>query len=92
MIHLKNITVAFESKSLLDGVSCHFASGTLCALVGRNGAGKSSLLKVLAAIDSPKSGEVIVGGRRPDPYPLSHVAVHRIKCNSDRAGGEASVV
>ena len=63
MIHLKKITVAFESKSLLDGVSCHFASGTLCALVGRNGAGKSSLLKVLAAIDSPKSGEVIVGGK-----------------------------
>ena len=62
MIRLENITVAFDTKSLLQSASCHFAEGTLTALVGRNGAGKSSLLKVLAAIDSPNGGDIIIGG------------------------------
>ena len=63
MIELKKITLAFDSKSILQSADCTFRRGTLTALVGRNGAGKSTLLRVLAAIDAPKSGEVIVGGK-----------------------------
>ena len=63
MIKFEKITVAFGSRTLLDSAECTFTRGTLNALVGRNGAGKSSLLRILAAIDSPKSGEVVVGGK-----------------------------
>ena len=63
MITLSKISLAFDSKSILQSADCIFAEGTLTALVGRNGAGKSTLLRVLAAIDAPKSGEVIVGGK-----------------------------
>ena len=64
MIKLEKITVAFGSRTLLDSAECTFTRGTLNALVGRNGAGKSSLLRILAAIDSPNSGEVVVGGKQ----------------------------
>ena len=63
MIKFEKITVAFGSRTLLDSAECTFTRGTLNALVGRNGAGKSSLLRILAAIDSPNSGEVVVGGK-----------------------------
>lgn len=63
MIKFEKITGAFGSRTLLDSAECTFTRGTLNALVGRNGAGKSSLLRILAAIDSPKSGEVVVGGK-----------------------------
>ena len=63
MITLSKISLAFDSKSILQSADCTFAEGTLTALVGRNGAGKSTLLRVLAAIDAPKSGEVIVGDK-----------------------------
>ena len=63
MIELKKITLAFDSKSILQSADCTFRRGTLTALVGRNGAGKSTLLKVLAALDAPKGGEVMVDGK-----------------------------
>ena len=63
MIELKKITLAFDSKSILQSADCTFRRGTLTALVGRNGAGKSTLLKVLAALDAPKGGEVVVDGK-----------------------------
>ena len=63
MIKFEKITVVFGSRTLLDSAECTFTRGTLNALVGRNGAGKSSLLRILAAIDSPNSGEVVVGGK-----------------------------
>lgn len=47
----------------LKGVSFELERGDHLALVGHNGAGKSSLLKVLAGIYPPSSGEVIVEGR-----------------------------
>lgn len=63
MITLENISIAFGSRSLLKDANATFGQGMLIPLIGRNGAGKSSLLKVLAAIDTPKSGRVLVSGK-----------------------------
>ena len=63
MIPLENISIAFGSRSLLKDATATFGQGILIPLIGRNGAGKSSLLKVLAAIDTPKSGRVLVSGK-----------------------------
>jgi lipoprotein-releasing system ATP-binding protein len=51
---------------LFRGLSFSVAAGELIAIVGESGAGKSSLLHLLAALDSPSEGEIRVGARRID--------------------------
>lgn len=60
MITLQQLTLGFNSRTLLDSCNATFEQGSLTALVGRNGAGKSTLLRVLAALASPQGGEVVV--------------------------------
>lgn len=62
MITLRNITLAYGDRTLVENGSAEFAAGELTALVGRNGAGKSTLLRALTAIEPPKSGEVLLDG------------------------------
>ena len=63
MITLNSLTLAYDSKRILEAANTTFTRGTLTALVGRNGSGKSTLLRALAAIDTPLSGCVIVDGK-----------------------------
>src|SRR3990170_169735 len=52
-----------ETFSALSGVTFNVWEGSTFAVIGRNGSGKSSLLKVLAGITKPTSGQVEVTGR-----------------------------
>ena len=53
-----------EALELFRGLSFSVSPGELVAIVGQSGAGKSSLLHLLAALDRPTEGEVWVGSRR----------------------------
>ena len=59
---------------VLDGVSWRFESGTFTAVVGRSGSGKTTLLHLLAGLDRPTAGEVVVRGRSIGPMSRSAVA------------------
>ena len=58
MIELKNISVAFGEKRVLSGFSCRFEAGRHYALFGPSGCGKTTLLRVIAGLQKPDSGEV----------------------------------
>lgn len=60
MITLQQLTLGFNSRTLLNNCNATFEQGSLTALIGRNGAGKSTLLRVLAALDTPQAGDVII--------------------------------
>ncbi len=59
MIELKNISVAFGEKQVLRNFSCRFEAGKHYALFGPSGCGKTTLLRVIAGLQKPDSGEVL---------------------------------
>ena len=58
-----SVTVPGHSQPLLQGVNFEVPAGSRTALVGVNGVGKSTLLRAIAGITAPVSGQVFVGGR-----------------------------
>ena len=67
LIRLDNVRRCFRegeyARCVLDGVSAGVAAGEVVALLGRSGSGKSTLLNLIAGIDLPDSGRVVVDGR-----------------------------
>lgn len=63
MIELKNLTKRFPGVNVLDDVSFSVQRGTVHALVGENGAGKSTIVRILAGINHPDSGEILFDGQ-----------------------------
>ena len=66
MVDVRNVTKVYrrdaEELVVLDGLSLQVAEGDFAALMGPSGSGKSTLLNLIAGIDKPTSGDVIVGG------------------------------
>ncbi len=58
LLHASNIGLAFGSRTILDGLTLTIEEGERVGLVGVNGSGKSSLLRILARVTEPDRGEV----------------------------------
>ena len=62
LVNAENITKTFGTRTLLDGVSLGLGAGEVIGVVGRNGDGKSTLLKILTGALEPDSGRVTQTG------------------------------
>jgi ABC-2 type transport system ATP-binding protein len=62
-IRCKRVTRRFESLVAVDGLDLEVRQGEVFALVGPDGAGKTTLIRVLCGALAPDSGEVMVAGR-----------------------------
>jgi len=60
---VKTYSTATGQVDALKGLDAEFPAGAITAVVGPSGSGKSSLLRLLAALDLPSAGTVLVGGR-----------------------------
>ena len=60
MISINDLTVAYGGFTLLNGIDFHISETDKIGLVGKNGAGKSTILKLICGIQSPTSGKVAV--------------------------------
>ena len=63
MLKIENLTVAYDSRRILHGVSLHVDSGEIVALIGPNGAGKSTLIRAVSGVVPIESGEVWIDGQ-----------------------------
>lgn len=61
-IRLTNISKKFRDEQVLSSCSAEFESGTIYGIIGRNGSGKSVLLKIICGLYKPDSGEAEVLG------------------------------
>lgn len=60
MISINNLTVAYGGFTLLDEINFHISENDKIGLVGKNGAGKSTILKLICGLQTPTSGKVAV--------------------------------
>ena len=71
MINIQNLHFSYKKKKVFDNLSLQLSPGHIYGLLGRNGTGKSTLLKNVAGLLFPRQGTVTVNGfvpseRRPD--------------------------
>lgn len=71
-LKLINLHKTYGTKTLFQGIDLSIRSGDKVALIGANGSGKSSLLKVIAGIDSYDEGEI----SKPNDYTISYLDQH----------------
>ena len=58
MLVASNISIQFGAKPLFDNVSVKFGDGNRYGLIGANGAGKSTFMKILAGVLEPSAGNI----------------------------------
>ncbi|MBQ0123458.1 MAG: ABC-F family ATP-binding cassette domain-containing protein [Bacteroidales bacterium] len=59
MISINDLTLSFGGYDLLDNISLHIGDKDRIGLVGKNGAGKSTILKLIMGLQSPTSGSIL---------------------------------
>lgn len=61
VLSVKNLTVAYDGKPVLENIIGEIKKGSLTAIIGPNGAGKTTFLKAIMGLLKPLSGEVTFG-------------------------------
>lgn len=64
MIKAENVCLTLQKNEILKNVSIHFERGKIHGLIGRNGSGKTMLMKCICGFVKPTSGEITVDGKR----------------------------
>ena len=73
MLELNNIHVSYGNISALNGVSFRVGEGELVALIGSNGAGKSTTLKTISGLLRPRQGRIIYQNRDISRESTNHI-------------------
>jgi ATP-binding cassette subfamily F protein uup len=60
LLSVENLSKSFGLKTLFEGITFGLTKGDKTALIARNGTGKSTLLRILAGLDSPDSGRISI--------------------------------
>jgi len=63
MLEVRDLDLYYGDAQALDRVSLEVAQGEIAAIIGANGAGKSSLIRAIAGIEKPRAGRILFRGR-----------------------------
>ena len=75
MIRLETITLGYGSRTLVEKADAEIRRGALTALLGRNGTGKSTLLRAVAGMQSVMAGRILIAGRAAEEYTPERMAL-----------------
>jgi branched-chain amino acid transport system ATP-binding protein len=73
MLRVENLDVFYGDAQALDGVSIEIAEGAIVAIVGANGAGKTSLIRAIAGMHKPARGRIVYQGQDIAGWPSHKV-------------------
>lgn len=65
LLEFKNVCKEFDHKPILKNVSFKVESGRIVGLLGKNGTGKTTIIKLINDLLTPTSGEVLINGNKP---------------------------
>jgi len=65
-VEIRNLSKRFGDHHAVDGVDLAIREGELLVLLGPSGCGKTTLLRMIAGLERPTSGEILIGGERVD--------------------------
>ena len=74
MIELRNIAASYGKREILRGVSVTPAEGRVTAVMGPNGCGKTTLLRLIGGLLQPTAGKVLIDGREVGSYTARELA------------------
>lgn len=81
MLQTKNIDVLYGDVQVIWGVSFEVKAKEIVAMIGANGAGKSTILKTISGILRPKRGEILFEGKpiyKIDPFKLTEMGIAHV--------------
>lgn len=64
MIKIENVTLTIKKAEILKNITVNFEKGMIHGLIGRNGSGKTMLMKCICGFVKPTSGSIMVNGKR----------------------------
>lgn len=74
ILKVEGLAVGYSGKKIVSDMSFKINSGEIVSVIGRNGAGKSTVLKTIAGIISPLSGDIYLNGKIVQSYTLTERA------------------
>ena len=70
LLEIKNISISFEDRKILDNISFKINPGEILGLLGPNGAGKSTIFNLITGLLKPDFGKVFFGNKDATNYPI----------------------
>ena len=75
-IEFKDVSFAYDEKTILDHISCEMKKNTMTAIVGPSGSGKTTFCNLIARFWDVNAGEILMGGKSIKEYTLPNLMSH----------------
>ena len=74
LLEIKNLNKSYEKKKILNNINIKVESGKIVGLLGKNGVGKSTLIKIINGLLQKDSGEILLNGNKITPHDKEKIA------------------